>query len=92
MGYIAFCFPTYVRTCEYRLSTIRTADKIVAIKDGKVEEVGDHDELMKRQGLYFSLVTAQMSDDDMEAEEREGEDTVAELEDGEEEHSERLFL
>ena len=67
----------------FRLSTIRTANKIVAIKDGSVAEVGNHDELMKRQGLYFSLVTAQMSDEDLEAEERESEDTVAELEDGE---------
>jgi ABC-type transport system involved in cytochrome bd biosynthesis fused ATPase/permease subunit len=34
-------------------------DKIIAIKDGNIEEVGSHDELMKRQGLYYDLVQAQ---------------------------------
>ena len=48
----------------HRLSTIRNADKIVAIRDGQVQEIGSHDELMKCRGLYFSLVTAQMSDED----------------------------
>ena len=44
-----------------RLSTIRTADKIVAIKDGQVVETGSHEELMDRRGLYYSLVLAQTS-------------------------------
>ena len=35
----------------HRLSTIRTADKIVTIKEGVVQEVGTHDELMERQVL-----------------------------------------
>jgi len=43
------------------LSTICTADTIVALKDGKVAEIGTHGELMKKQGLYFSLVTAQLT-------------------------------
>ena len=48
----------------HRLSTIRNADKIVAIKDGQVQEIGSHDELMKSRGLYFSLVTAQLTEED----------------------------
>ncbi len=64
------------------MSTIRTADKIVALKDGQVAELGTHDQLMKERGLYYSLVTAQMAEDDLEAEEREREDTVADLEEG----------
>ncbi len=52
----------------------------MAVKDGRVAEVGTHDELMKTRGLYHSLVTAQMAEDDDE--EREMEDTVADLEDG----------
>jgi len=66
-----------------RLSTIRSADKIVALKDGIVQEIGTHEELMKLRGLYFSLVTAQTTneDDDEElVEEREAEDTVEDLE------------
>ena len=47
--------------CILRLSTIRTADKIVAIKDGQVVETGSHEELMDRRGLYYSLVLAQTS-------------------------------
>ena len=43
-----------------RLSTIRSADKIVTLKDGKVAEIGTHGELMKARGLYFQLVTAQV--------------------------------
>ncbi len=34
----------------------RTADLIVAIKDGQVQEEGTHEELMKLEGLYHSLV------------------------------------
>ena len=41
------------------MSTIRTADKIVAIKDGQVVETGSHEELMNSKGLYYSLVLAQ---------------------------------
>ena len=44
----------------HRLSTIRTADIIVAIEEGRVKEMGTHDELMVKEGLYHSLVTRQM--------------------------------
>ncbi|MDH5640751.1 MAG: ABC transporter ATP-binding protein/permease [Nitrospira sp.] len=39
----------------HRLSTIRGADRIVVIKDGKVEEVGSHDELLAHEGTYADL-------------------------------------
>ena len=39
----------------HRLSTIRGADKIVVLNHGEVEEVGDHDELMDKNGLYAHL-------------------------------------
>ena len=45
----------------HRLSTVRNSDKIVAINNGVVEEEGSHDQLMEKQGLYHSLVTAQMN-------------------------------
>ena len=43
----------------HRLTTIRTADIIVAIDQGKVEEMGTHEELMAKEGLYHSLVMRQ---------------------------------
>ena len=43
----------------HRLSTIQTADVIAGIEGGRVVEMGTHAELMKNQGLYFELVTAQ---------------------------------
>ena len=51
----------------HRLSTIRSADKIIVINSGRVEELGTHDELIKKRGLYYNLVKAQQhSDDDTE--------------------------
>ena len=44
----------------HRLSTIRNADVIVALEDGQVAEVGTHEELIQRKGLYFNLVVAQV--------------------------------
>ncbi|XP_050641357.1 ATP-binding cassette sub-family B member 5 [Macaca thibetana thibetana] len=43
----------------HRLSTIRSADLIVTIKDGMVAEKGAHAELMAKRGLYYSLVMSQ---------------------------------
>lgn len=45
----------------HRLSTIRDADLIVVLEKGKLVEQGTHDELMERQGLYYYLVSQQLS-------------------------------
>ena len=53
------------RTCivvAHRLSTIRNADKIVVMKDGKVEEMGSHTELLELNGLYKDLFEKQLND------------------------------
>lgn len=43
----------------HRLSTIRNADKILVIRDGKIQESGSHKELIKKKGYYYNLYTNQ---------------------------------
>jgi ATP-binding cassette subfamily B protein len=47
----------------HRLSTIRKADRILFIKDGKIAEMGSHQDLLKQKGLYFRLYTQQFRQD-----------------------------
>ena len=44
---------------SHRLSAIRNADQIIVLRAGVVEEIGNHDELMKNHGLYRDLVEEQ---------------------------------
>jgi ATP-binding cassette subfamily B (MDR/TAP) protein 1 len=46
----------------HRLSTIRNADLIVGFDKGIVSEMGTHDQLMERKGIYYQLVTSQTKD------------------------------
>jgi len=48
----------------HRLSTIRNVDRICVIQDGKIAEMGSHDELMQTDGLYADLVKLQMDSND----------------------------
>ena len=45
----------------HRLTTIRRADNILVIADGRIAEEGKHDALMARGGIYKSFVTARES-------------------------------
>ena len=44
---------------SHRFSTVRIADRIAVIADGKVSEVGSHEELMKAKGRYSELFELQ---------------------------------
>ena len=47
----------------HRLSTVKNADLILVVRDGKIIERGRHDELLKRKGHYYSLYTRQYEDE-----------------------------
>ena len=42
----------------HRLKTIRNADQILVLKDGEIVERGNHEELIKNNGLYSDLINA----------------------------------
>ncbi|KAM8980890.1 ATP-dependent translocase ABCB1-like [Sarcophilus harrisii] len=52
----------------HRLSTVRNADIIAGFEGGVIVEQGNHDELMKQEGVYFKLVTMQTTGNQIESE------------------------
>ena len=46
----------------HRLSTVRRADRILALSDGRIEEDGTHDDLILKRGLYWKLHDLQFQD------------------------------
>ncbi len=47
----------------HRLSTIRNADLILVVRDGKIIEQGNHEQLLEKKGHYFNLYTRQYEDE-----------------------------
>ncbi len=45
----------------HRLSTIRSADQILVMKDGRIIEQGNHDDLIRQNGFYTQLYNAQFA-------------------------------
>ena len=47
----------------HRLSTIRNADLILVVRDGKIIEQGNHEQLLEKKGHYYNLYTRQYEDE-----------------------------
>ena len=47
----------------HRLSTIQNADIILVMKDGKIIEQGNHEELLEKKGFYSELYMSQFAVD-----------------------------
>lgn len=50
----------------HRLSTIQSCDKIVVMHKGEVKEIGNHQELLNKKGLYYKLYQLQYKEDLLE--------------------------
>lgn len=49
----------------HRLSTLRRADRLIVLKDGKIAETGDHAELMEKKGIFYDMVQTQSAVNEM---------------------------
>lgn len=47
----------------HRLSTIQNSDKIIVLSKGEIKEMGNHQELLEKEGLYYELYKLQYKED-----------------------------
>ena len=50
----------------HRISTLKTTDKIIIVDDGKILDIGSHDELLARCEFYIDMVERQKLEDEIE--------------------------
>ena len=48
----------------HRISAVKNADIIVYLEDGQIKELGNHEELLKKKGLYYDIYSEQFKDFD----------------------------
>ena len=58
-------FPCTKIVIAQRISTTKTADKIIVLQNGYIEEMGTHEELMEKKGYYYELVKLQTGVDEL---------------------------
>ncbi len=51
---------------SHRVSTVRNADRIAVLHDGRIVEYGTHDELLERNGYYTDLYNKQLLEEELE--------------------------
>jgi len=51
---------------SHRVSTVRNADRIAVLHDGRIVELGTHDELIARSGYYTDLYNKQLLEEELE--------------------------
>ncbi len=50
----------------HRLSTVKNADMIIVVEDGKITEMGTHPQLLRKEGLYYRMYTGQWEEERQE--------------------------
>ena len=49
----------------HRLSTIQNSDKIIVLHKGEIREIGNHQELLAKRGIYYRLYQLQYKDQEL---------------------------
>lgn len=50
---------------SHRVSTVRNADRIAVLADGRIEELGTHEQLLAKEGYYFELYEKQKMEEEL---------------------------